>query len=110
MLYCVVDARLLVNRIVTKKQHPEALRPLLSEIDAFARHNHGVLHTILRYDYVVSCVHGSRYKVVARLLALGLGVHENTFVNQHGWDKVGETYGEPDHQRVCLVVLKRSSQ
>ena len=38
-----------VNRIVTKREHPEPLRPFLPEIDAFARHNHHhVLHPILR--------------------------------------------------------------
>ncbi|KAI0089615.1 hypothetical protein BDY19DRAFT_113838 [Irpex rosettiformis] len=63
-----------LNRIVTKKQHPQALRPLLPEIDQFARHNHSVLHEVLK------------------LLALGLEIPENTFVDLHGWDKVGETY------------------
>ena len=39
-----------VNRIVTKHEHPEPLRPFLPEIDAFARHNHQhVLHSILRW-------------------------------------------------------------
>lgn len=39
-----------VNRIVTKRDHPDALRPLLPELDAFARHNHfNILHPILRY-------------------------------------------------------------
>lgn len=39
-----------VNRIVTKREHPEPLRPFLPEIDAFARYNHEhVLHPILRW-------------------------------------------------------------
>lgn len=64
-----------INRIVTKKEHPEALRPLLAELDAFARHNHfNVLHPILR------------------LMATGLELPEDTFVNLHNWDAVGETY------------------
>lgn len=38
-----------VNRIVTKRQHPEPLRSFLPEIEAFARYNHEhVLHPILR--------------------------------------------------------------
>ena len=39
----------LVNRIVTRKQHPEALRPLLPEISEFARFNHDIVHVMLRY-------------------------------------------------------------
>lgn len=64
-----------INRDVTKKEHPEAIRPLLPEIDAFAKHNHfNVLHPILR------------------LLATGMKLPEDTFVNCHGYDHVGETY------------------
>ncbi|GBE83380.1 predicted protein [Sparassis crispa] len=64
-----------INRDVTEKQHPKALRPLLPEIDAFARFNHhDVLHPILR------------------LFALGLELPEDTFVNNHGFSAVGETY------------------
>jgi hypothetical protein len=38
-----------VNRNVTKRPHPQALRPFLPELDAFARHNHfNILHPILR--------------------------------------------------------------
>ncbi|THU84387.1 Clavaminate synthase-like protein [Dendrothele bispora CBS 962.96] len=64
-----------LNRDVNKRQHPEAVRPLLPEIEKFARHNHfNVLHPILR------------------LMALGLELPEETFVNMHGFDSVGETY------------------
>ncbi|KAJ7620241.1 hypothetical protein FB45DRAFT_929776 [Roridomyces roridus] len=64
-----------INRDVTKKQHPEALRPLLPEIDAFARHTHfNVLHPILR------------------LMAVGLELPEEELVNLHGFSSVGETY------------------
>ncbi|KAI0089600.1 Clavaminate synthase-like protein [Irpex rosettiformis] len=63
-----------INRNVAKKQHPEALRPYLPEIGDFARHNHGILHTILR------------------LLAIGLELPEDTFVNQHKWESASETY------------------
>ncbi len=39
----------LVNRDINKCAHPEAIRPLLPEIEAFAKHNHfNVLHPILR--------------------------------------------------------------
>ncbi|KAJ7092790.1 hypothetical protein B0H15DRAFT_162501 [Mycena belliarum] len=64
-----------INRDVTKRQHPEAVRPLLGEIEAFARHTHfNVLHPILR------------------LLALGLELPEDALVNFHGFSAVGETY------------------
>ncbi|KAF5349238.1 hypothetical protein D9756_009416 [Leucocoprinus leucothites] len=64
-----------INRDVTKRIHPEPIRPFLPEVQAFAKHNHfDVLHPILR------------------LLALGLEISEETFVNMHRWDAVGETY------------------
>ncbi|KAJ7824724.1 Clavaminate synthase-like protein [Mycena olivaceomarginata] len=64
-----------INRDVTKRQHPEAVRPFLPEIEAFARHTHfNVLHPILR------------------LMARGLELHEDALVDLHGFDSVGETY------------------
>ena len=36
---------------ITKRAHPDALRPLLPEIEAFQRHNHfNILHPIMKYD------------------------------------------------------------
>ncbi|KAG1740411.1 uncharacterized protein EDB91DRAFT_1237272 [Suillus paluster] len=62
------------NRDVTERRHPEALRPLLPEIQEFNKHNHfNVLHPILR--------------VIARSLELP----EDTLVNNHDYDAVGET-------------------
>ncbi|KAF8639173.1 hypothetical protein AX17_001660 [Amanita inopinata Kibby_2008] len=64
-----------INRDVTKRAHPEVLRPFLPEITEFAKHNHlNILHPVLR------------------LLALGLELPEDTFVNMHGYSSVGETY------------------
>ncbi|KAF8184351.1 hypothetical protein K438DRAFT_1974551 [Mycena galopus ATCC 62051] len=64
------------NRNVRKREHPQALRPYIPEIEAFAHHNHfNVLHPILR------------------LLALGLELTENTLVDQHQFKAVGETSG-----------------
>ncbi|KAJ3509886.1 hypothetical protein NLJ89_g4977 [Agrocybe chaxingu] len=64
-----------VNKDITKREHPEALRAFLPEISTFARHNHeDVLHTLLR------------------LLALGLELPEDTLVKRHGFDAVGESY------------------
>lgn len=81
-----------VNRDVTKREHPEALRPLLQEIREFSQHNHfRVLHPVLRYVYVFEQAFSEND--VSRLLALGLELPEETFVNIHGYDAVGETYG-----------------
>jgi len=64
-----------INRDVTKKEHPAALRPVMNEVTAFARFNHfDVLHELLR------------------LLALGLEVPEDTFVKMHQFDATGESY------------------
>ncbi|KAJ7259900.1 hypothetical protein C8J57DRAFT_1436740 [Mycena rebaudengoi] len=63
-----------INRHVKTRAHPNAIRPYLEEIQAFARHNHfNVLHPILR------------------LLALGLELSEDTLVNQHNFEAAGET-------------------
>jgi hypothetical protein len=38
-----------VHRDVSKREHPQIIRPLLPEIEAFAKHNHlNVLHPVLR--------------------------------------------------------------
>ncbi|KAG2040734.1 hypothetical protein BDR03DRAFT_1029402 [Suillus americanus] len=64
-----------INRDVTKRGHPETLRPLLPEIKEFSRHNHfNVLHPMLR------------------LIARSLELPEDTLVNNHDYDAVGETY------------------
>ncbi|KIK67739.1 hypothetical protein GYMLUDRAFT_36495 [Collybiopsis luxurians FD-317 M1] len=64
-----------LNRNVYKRQHPEALRPLLPELSQFTRHTHmDIVHPILR------------------ILALGLELPEETFVNMHGWDDEAETF------------------
>jgi len=63
-----------LSRIVTQRPHPQALRPLLPELDAFARHNHfNVLHPILR------------------LIALSLELPEETLVEKHNFDRPGQT-------------------
>ena len=63
--------------IYDHQQHPKALQPVLPEIRAFAEQNHfNVLFPVLR------------------LLALGLELPEDTFVNIHGFEAKGETYGQ----------------
>ncbi|OAX32942.1 Clavaminate synthase-like protein [Rhizopogon vinicolor AM-OR11-026] len=62
------------NRHVNKLEHPEALLPLLPEIDKFCKFNHfHVLNNILR------------------LIARSLELPEDTLVNKHNWDAPSET-------------------
>ncbi|KAN0094766.1 Clavaminate synthase-like protein [Tylopilus felleus] len=64
-----------INRDITKREHPEALRPFLPEIKEFGKFNHlSVLHPILR------------------LIALSLELPEEALVNIHNYDAIGETY------------------
>ncbi|EJD39520.1 Clavaminate synthase-like protein [Auricularia subglabra TFB-10046 SS5] len=87
-----------INRDVTKREHPEVLRPFLPEISAFAKFNHfHVLHPLLR------------------LFARAVDLPEDAFVNIHGYDAVGETYvrsmkyyprSEEDEKKVQQVWLK----
>ncbi|KAI1787058.1 Clavaminate synthase-like protein [Ganoderma leucocontextum] len=64
-----------MHRPIFDQQHPNALQPFLPELRAFTEHNHyNVLHPVLR------------------LLALGLELPEETFVNIHNFDAQGETY------------------
>ncbi|KNZ71685.1 UPF0676 protein [Termitomyces sp. J132] len=63
-----------INRDVTKRGHPQPLRPFLPEIFRFARHNHfEVLHQLLR------------------LFALGLELPEESLVDLHHFDAAGDT-------------------
>jgi len=64
-----------VTRDVTKRQHPEALRPFLPEISDFAKFCHfNILFPVLR------------------LLAIRLELPEDTFVNQFNFDAEGDTF------------------
>ncbi|KAF8072152.1 hypothetical protein FPV67DRAFT_1667589 [Lyophyllum atratum] len=64
-----------VHRDVTRKEHPEALRPFIPEIAAFTKHNHfNVLHPLLR------------------LVARSLELPEDTLVDLHNFDAEGESY------------------
>ncbi|EPQ50558.1 Clavaminate synthase-like protein [Gloeophyllum trabeum ATCC 11539] len=62
------------NCDVFGREHPEPLRPFLPEIEAFAKHNHfNVLFPILR------------------ILAVGLDLPEETFVEKHSFQASAET-------------------
>ncbi|EED80235.1 predicted protein [Postia placenta Mad-698-R] len=64
-----------INHDIARKKHPKALLPLMPEIESFIKFNHfEVLHNILR------------------LLAIGLELPEETFVDQHKFDVLGESY------------------
>ncbi len=42
---------------------------------------------------------------MSRLLAIGLGLPEETFVDMHGYDAIGETYGDSVFCDLCRSVL-----
>ncbi|ESK85341.1 Clavaminate synthase-like protein [Moniliophthora roreri MCA 2997] len=66
---------MLVNKNVSRRNHPEAIRPFLPEVEAFSRHNHfNVVQPILR------------------LLATGLELPENTLVDMHDFSSNGESH------------------
>jgi isopenicillin N synthase-like dioxygenase len=76
--YCMLSVTLAgavqVNRNVTTHPHPQALRPFLPELDAFARHNHlNVLRPILR------------------LIALSLELPEETLMEKHTFEGQDKT-------------------
>ncbi len=71
------------------------MRPLLPELDRFARYNHSIVHIMLRYSNILldqRVVRMLKFFHLHRLLAVGLEVPEETFVRQHGFDADGETY------------------
>ncbi|RPD60545.1 Clavaminate synthase-like protein [Lentinus tigrinus ALCF2SS1-7] len=88
-----------LHRPIFQQQHPKALQPFLPELRSLTEHNHyNVLFPILR------------------MLALGLELPEETFVNLHRFEDEGETYlrymkyfpyqTETDEARVKNVWLK----
>ncbi|KAK7043181.1 hypothetical protein VNI00_008535 [Paramarasmius palmivorus] len=63
-----------VNRSVRKREHPTVLKPHLDEIQAFAEHNHNhILFNILR------------------IMAIGMDLPEETFVEKHRFEAPGES-------------------
>ncbi|KAJ4469854.1 Clavaminate synthase-like protein [Lentinula aciculospora] len=63
-----------INHDVRKRKHPHMLRPHLDEIEKFSRHYHiHVLFTILR------------------LMAMGMKLPEDTFVDMHRFEAPGES-------------------
>ncbi|KAF7298370.1 hypothetical protein MKEN_01361600 [Mycena kentingensis (nom. inval.)] len=76
---------LAINHDVTRREHPETLRPFLPEIDRLARHTHfNVLHPVLR------------------MLAMGLELPEETFVNIHPFKS---PYSESETHPVSRVFF-----
>lgn len=64
-----------IHRDVNVRQHPRALQPFLPEIQSFTHFNHfNVLYPILR------------------LMAMGMELPEDAFVNVFGWSAEGETW------------------
>jgi len=64
-----------MNKDLNRKEHPNALRPYLPELQEFIKYNHfNILHPLLR------------------LFALGMGIKEDTFIPLHDFDAVGDTF------------------
>ena len=84
------------------QKHPKALEPFLPELRTFSEFNHfDVLHNILRYADVFRRAPVSRYSPVHSILALGMQLPEDTFVEMHGFDAEGDSHGES----VCTCPL-----
>ncbi|KAJ8457010.1 hypothetical protein ONZ51_g11780 [Trametes cubensis] len=87
-----------LHRTILKQDHPKALQPFLPEVRTFAEYNHyNILHPILR------------------LLARGMELPEDTFVDIHGFDNKGEGWirfmkyyprTDEDEQKTKNVWLK----
>ncbi|TCD61508.1 hypothetical protein EIP91_008305 [Steccherinum ochraceum] len=87
-----------MNKNLQRKDHPNALKPYLSEVQEFIKYNHfNILFPLLK------------------LLALGMGFDENTFIPLHNFDATGETFlrfmkyyprTEDDEQKTKNVWLK----
>ena len=86
-----------VHRAIYEQQeYPEALRPFAPELRAFSEHNHfKVLHPLLQYVFVYSWNPWKAYLYAFRILARGMELPEDTFVNMHNFDALGETRGRP---------------
>ena len=80
-----------MHRTVIGQQHPKELQPFVNEIRSFAEHCHyNVLHPILR---LVHCLSNSETaEKGSRLLALGLELPEDAFIDMFNFDAQGETY------------------
>ena len=80
-----------MHRTVIGQQHPKELQPFVDEIRAFAEHCHyNVLHPILRYVHWLST--SETVSDRSRLLALGLELPEEAFIDMFNFDAQGETY------------------
>ena len=67
----------------------------MPEYQEFARHNHfDVLHPVLRYVVIASSGSLSNSMLIfCRLLALGMELPEETFVNIHDFNETAVKYG-----------------
>ena len=84
---------LVVNRDVTMRFHPEAMRPFIPEVSSFARYNHfNILHPVLQCVLDSLLLSERVCSYMTRLVARGLELPEDTLVNAHQFDADGETY------------------
>lgn len=92
------------HAVYDRQEYPKALRPFLPEIRAWTEHNHyNVLHPILRLVTSSVLVHLNLIPR-ARLLARGMEVPEETFVDMHNFDAPGETWGTSNYTYTLRFV------
>ena len=69
------------------QEHPNALRPFISEIAEFCRYSHcKILYPILRYVAYAVDYRALMEPSVTRILARGLELPEDTFLKMHTFD------------------------
>ena len=82
------------------------MRPFLPEIRAWTEHNHyNILHPLLRSVFAYYLEHWYVYKHIHRLLARGMEIPEETFVDVHHFNSEeapGETWGTSS---TCACIL-----
>jgi hypothetical protein len=86
-----------VHRDIHHDPHPDALNPFIPELDDFNKHNHyNILFPILRSAHTVSFFYKKLFVLkflnavyASRLLALGLEIPEETFVEQNKFEDEG---------------------
>lgn len=89
-----------MHRAILKQEHPKPLVPFLPEIRTFAEYNHyNILNPILQYVRREFSSVRCGERVTIRLLARGMELPENTFVDFHHYENKGEGWSKPLHLR-----------
>jgi hypothetical protein len=75
-------------------------------MDAFVRHNHfGVLYPILRCVLYIVLVRAFIQLEESRIMAIGLGLPEDTLINQHKFEDESQSSGALFTSRCDLIAV-----